>query len=142
MKPARRRILLNPEDERDQPFMLTEFGGLSIHPKEGKAWFGYATAQSDEEFLGMMKALFDALYESPDVAGYCYTQLTDTQQETNGLYDENRKPKLPVEKLRDIIMQPSKAVPTIIIGRLLRPNRAMIAKATRLPTRPMRSTFV
>jgi beta-galactosidase/beta-glucuronidase len=112
MKPARRRILLNPEDERDQPFMLTEFGGLSIHPKEGKAWFGYATAQSDEEFLGMMKALFDALYESPDVAGYCYTQLTDTQQETNGLYDENRKPKLPVEKLRDIIMQPSKAVPT------------------------------
>jgi beta-galactosidase/beta-glucuronidase len=111
MKPARRRILLNPEDQREQPFMLTEFGGLSIHPKEGKAWFGYATAQSDEEYLGMMKALFDALYESPDVAGYCYTQLTDTQQETNGLYDENRKPKLPVSKLRDIIMQPSKSVP-------------------------------
>lgn len=112
MKPARRRILLNPEDERDQPFMLTEFGGLSIHPKEGEAWFGYATAQSDDEYLGMMKSLFDALYESPDVAGYCYTQLTDTQQETNGLYDENRKPKLPVDKLRDIIMRPSRAVPT------------------------------
>ena len=112
MKPARRRILLNPQEEREQPFMLTEFGGLSIHPREGKAWFGYATAQTDDEYLSMMKSLFDALYASSDVAGYCYTQLTDTQQETNGLYDENRKPKLPVEKLRDIIMQPSRSVPT------------------------------
>lgn len=112
MRPARRRLLLNPEDQRDQPFMLTEFGGLSRHPETGESWFGYATAQSDEDYLGMMKALFDAIYDSPDIAGYCYTQLTDTQQETNGLYDENRRPKLPVEAIRDIIMRPSKAVPT------------------------------
>ncbi len=48
----------------------------------------------------------------PDLAGYCYTQITDTLQETNGLLDENRNPKLPVEKLRDIIMRPSNAVPS------------------------------
>ncbi|RYE10504.1 MAG: glycoside hydrolase family 2 [Hyphomicrobiales bacterium] len=112
MRPTRKRLLLNPEDKRGQPVMLTEFGGLSIHPAKGKAWFGYATAQSDDEYLAMMKSLFDAIYESPDLAGFCYTQITDTQQETNGLYDENRKPKLPVEKLRDIIWQPSRAVPT------------------------------
>ncbi|ODT83767.1 MAG: glycoside hydrolase [Pelagibacterium sp. SCN 64-44] len=112
MRPARRRLLLRPEDQRDQPFMLTEFGGLSRHPETGDTWFGYATAQTDEDYLAMMKALFDAIYDSPDIAGYCYTQLTDTQQETNGLYDENRKPKLPVEAIRDIIMRPSKAVPT------------------------------
>jgi hypothetical protein len=92
--------------------MITEFGGLSIHPKTGKAWFGYATAQNDDEYLAMMKSLFDAIYESPDLAGFCYTQLTDTQQETNGLYDENRKLKLDGNKLRDIIWQPSKAVPS------------------------------
>lgn len=112
MRPTRRRLVLRPEDQRGQPVMLTEFGGLSIHPKMGKAWFGYATAQSDEEYLAMMKSLFDAIYESTDIAGFCYTQLTDTQQETNGLYDENRKLKLPADKLRDIIWQPSKAVPT------------------------------
>jgi beta-galactosidase/beta-glucuronidase len=112
MRPTRRRLVLRPEDRRGQPVMLTEFGGLSIHPKAGKAWFGYATAQSDEEYLAMMKALFDSIYESSDLAGFCYTQLTDTQQETNGLYDENRKLKLPGDKLRDIIWQPSKAVPT------------------------------
>ena len=60
----------------------------------------------------MLGALFDGIYESTELAGFCYTQITDTLQETNGLYDENRKPKLPVERLRDIIMQPSRAVPS------------------------------
>ncbi len=112
MRPTRKRLLLRPEDQRQQPVMITEFGGLSIHPKEGTAWFGYATAQSDDEYLQMMAQLFDGIYESPDLAGFCYTQLTDTQQETNGLYDENRKPKLPLERLRDIIWRPSRAVPS------------------------------
>ncbi len=112
MRPTRKRLVLRPEDKRGQPVMLTEFGGLSIHPKTGKAWFGYATAQNDDEYLAMMKGLFDAIYESPDLAGFCYTQITDTQQETNGLYDENRRLKLDADKLRDIIWQPSKAVPT------------------------------
>ncbi len=112
MRPTRKRLLLRPEDRRGQPVMLTEFGGLSIHPKEGKAWFGYATASNDEEYLAMMQSLFDAIYASPDLAGFCYTQITDTLQETNGLYDENRKPKLPIERLREIIWQPSAAIPT------------------------------
>ena len=79
---------------------------------EGKSWFGYATASNDEEYLAMMQSLFDAIYASPDLAGFCYTQITDTLQETNGLYDENRKPKLPIERLREIIWQPSAAIPT------------------------------
>jgi beta-galactosidase/beta-glucuronidase len=112
MRPTRKRLLLRPEDRRGQPVMLTEFGGLSMHPKTGQAWFGYATAESDDEYLAMIKSLFDAIYESTDLAGYCYTQITDTLQETNGLLDENRNPKLPVEKLRDIIMRPSNAVPS------------------------------
>jgi beta-galactosidase/beta-glucuronidase len=112
MRPTRKRLLLRPEDRRGQPVMLTEFGGLSMHPRSGQAWFGYATAQSDDEYLQMIKSLFDAIYESTDLAGYCYTQITDTLQETNGLLDENRDPKLPVDKLRDIIMRPSNAVPS------------------------------
>src|SRR3569623_1388985 len=99
-------------DHRGQPVMLTEFGGLSMHPKTGEAWFGYATAQSDDEYLEMIKQLFDGIYESTELAGFCYTQITDTLQETNGLYDENRQPKLPVDRLRDIIMRPSNAVPS------------------------------
>ncbi|MBI4921318.1 MAG: glycoside hydrolase family 2 [Devosia nanyangense] len=112
MRPTRKRLLLNPADQRGQPVMLTEFGGLSRHPKSGEAWFGYATAESDEEYLAMMAQLFDAIHESTDLAGFCYTQLTDTLQETNGLCDEHRQPKLPIERLRDIIWRPSRAVPS------------------------------
>lgn len=39
------------------------------------------------------------------------TQLTDTLQEKNGLLDENRAPKLPMDKVRDIILRPSNAIP-------------------------------
>ena len=67
---------------------------------------------ADQEVCDLMKGLFDAIYASSDLAGFCYTQFTDTMQETNGLLDENRQPKLPVDKLRDIIWQPSRAVPS------------------------------
>ena len=54
-----------------------------------------------------MRSLFDAIYEIPLLAGFCYTQLTDTMQETNGLLDENRRPKLPIEVLSGIISRPA-----------------------------------
>jgi hypothetical protein len=33
------------------------------------------------------------------LAGYCYTQLTDTYQEANGLLYSDRTPKIPVEQI-------------------------------------------
>ena len=95
--------------------MLTEFGGLSYRPKAGEAWFGYATVTSEQVYTETMKSLFDAIYQSPYLAGYCYTQLTDTMQETNGLLDENRRPKLPLDVLVGIIAQPSRAIPSEVL---------------------------
>ncbi|MBP0574962.1 hypothetical protein J8J27_30055, partial [Mycobacterium tuberculosis] len=46
----------------------------------------------------------------PVVCGYCYTQLTDTLQETNGLLDAERQPKLPIAALRALIVRPSAAI--------------------------------
>jgi beta-galactosidase/beta-glucuronidase len=112
MNASRRRLLLLPEARTDQPVMLTEFGGLSYMPKSGDAWFGYATVGDADEYAALMKSLFDGIYESPHLAGFCYTQLTDTMQETNGLLDERRQPKLPVETLAAIIARPSRAVPS------------------------------
>jgi beta-galactosidase/beta-glucuronidase len=110
--PQRRRMLLNPTDERGQPVMLTEFGGISYRPETGQRWFGYATVENEAEYLDLLEKLFDAIHTSPELGGYCYTQLTDTLQERNGLLDENRKPKLPVAVLREIIWRPSNAIPT------------------------------
>ena len=112
MRAGRRRLLLEPQHRTDQPVMLTEFGGLSYMPRSGEAWFGYATVGSETEYADTMRSLFDAIYESPHLAGFCYTQLTDTMQETNGLLDENRRPKLPVEVLFGIVSRPSSSVPS------------------------------
>lgn len=38
----------------------------------------------------------------PFVGGYCYTQLTDVEQEQNGLYYYDRTPKFNIKKLNDI----------------------------------------
>jgi hypothetical protein len=83
--------------------MVTEFGGISFAPDAAIATWGYQTAANAEEFEKALRELFGALQASSVLAGFCYTQLTDTLQEANGLTDENRKPKLPVKVLREIV---------------------------------------
>jgi hypothetical protein len=36
------------------------------------------------------------------LAGFCYTQLTDIEQEINGLLTYDRKPKVEVERIAEI----------------------------------------
>ncbi|GLQ58008.1 glycoside hydrolase family 2 protein [Devosia nitrariae] len=111
MGPARRRIMLGGRERAGQPVMLTEFGGLSFTPRLGEAWHGYSTVADAEEFEARLRDIFGTIAESPFLAGYCYTQLTDTEQETNGLLTASREPKLPVEVIREIITLPAASVP-------------------------------
>lgn len=82
--------------------MITEFGGISYQPAPDETWFGYGTVTSSEEYLSKYRELVDSILASPAVAGFCYTQLTDTAQETNGLLTEQREPKLDVAALHAI----------------------------------------
>jgi len=80
---------------KGQPYFVSEYGGIWWNPgqKDDKAW-GYGDRpQSEEEFLDRYKKLTEALLFNPKVAGFCYTQLTDIEQEVNGLYTFDRKPK-------------------------------------------------
>lgn len=81
--------------------MLTEFGGVSYAAQHEGDW-GYSTASDAADYEARLGDLLDAVREGA-LAGFCYTQLTDTGQETNGLLDADRKPKLPLETLRRII---------------------------------------
>ena len=53
--------------------------------------------------LLLMKGLTDALLDNPKLMGFCYTQLTDIEQEQNGLYTYERKPKFDVNIFRKIL---------------------------------------
>ncbi|WP_250443098.1 glycoside hydrolase family 2 protein [Actinotalea sp. C106] len=103
--PAGRRIRLTdaaPVHDRGQPLMLTEFGGVSYAGGRDDAW-GYSTATDDEDFAERVGDLLGAIRACRPVAGFCWTQLTDTGQETNGLLRADRSPKLPVEVLRQLV---------------------------------------
>ena len=103
--PAGRRLVLSG-DVTDLPVMLTEFGGISFDVHRTEDAWGYTDASSSGDFRGRLESLMSAIHDSGALAGYCYTQLTDTQQETNGLVGSDRTPKLPLAELREIMVGP------------------------------------
>jgi beta-galactosidase/beta-glucuronidase len=98
--PAGRRIYAPGYAYRGEPILVTEFGGIAFAGEEG-GW-GYSTVANPEDFLRRYGAMIDALLSSDPVRGFCYTQLTDVEQEVNGLLTYDRKPKADVEKIREI----------------------------------------
>lgn len=110
--PGRKRVLLDNPEHRGQPVVLTEFGGLSFSPQQGQAWFGYSTVASTEDLEQRLDDLVGALLDNPELGGFCYTQLTDTEQERNGLLTEDREPKLPPARVAEILNRPAAAIPS------------------------------
>ena len=98
-----RRILANGNEYMGQPVLLTEFGGIMFERDQFNGNWGYnSAAKSDEEFFARLGELVDGIYGS-HFQGFCYTQLTDVQQEVNGLLDYDHNPKVDVQKLKEII---------------------------------------
>lgn len=79
-----------------QPIIFSEFGGTHYAQSEG--WGYGAAVHNDEEFLERFGSLINAV-KKMNISGYCYTQLTDVEQETNGLLTSERKPKVSVEEI-------------------------------------------
>jgi beta-galactosidase/beta-glucuronidase len=116
VQPHFRTIVLPDYRREGEPVMLTECGGISYAPRPGEPWFGYGTVDSSEAFLATYADIIGAILDSATIAGFCYTQLTDTMQETNGLLNENRTPKLDVNAIRAINTRPSRATPGEVLS--------------------------
>jgi len=99
--PANRRLAVEGFPYEGQPIIVTEFGGIAYKKSEWEGW-GYSGAANDEDFADRLRAVIHPLLQSDTVQGYCYTQLTDVEQEINGLLTYDRTPKLPIEVIRAI----------------------------------------
>lgn len=124
VRPHYRAIAFADAHRAGEPIMLTEFGGISYRPSAGRQWYGYGMVESAEAYLAKYDELVSAILDSPAIAGFCYTQLTDTEQERNGLLTEDRVPKLDPAAVREINCRPSKAVPGDVIVALQRAGEA------------------
>ncbi|HEY1788844.1 MAG TPA: glycoside hydrolase family 2 TIM barrel-domain containing protein [Verrucomicrobiae bacterium] len=59
------------------PFMVSEFGGIGWATQGG---WGYGNGpRTLNEFYARYQGLVDALLDSPNLFGFCYTQLTDVE---------------------------------------------------------------
>jgi beta-galactosidase/beta-glucuronidase len=103
-----REALVHGATYNGTPFVLTEFGGIAfrIGAKVAENEWGYSGVEPTREaFLSRLDGLIKAVRENPAWAGYCYTQLTDVEQEINGLMTYDRKPKVEPEVYKKILAQ-------------------------------------
>lgn len=86
-----------------QPAFISEYGGIWWSQVDESGWGYGERVSSESEFMTRFAGLTDALLDNPDYFGLCYTQLTDVEQEQNGLYTYAREPKFAPEAIRAIL---------------------------------------
>ena len=85
------------------PYMISEYGGIKWiaqmdENNDRKVSWGYGNApKTMEEFCERYCGITAAIMDIPTIMGFCYTQLTDVEQEQNGLYYYDRTLKFPKE---------------------------------------------
>jgi hypothetical protein len=82
---------------------LTEFGGIRLARSGG---WGYLDVKDDQHFVRTYEAMVAALMRPGPVQGFCYTQLTDVEQEQNGLLTYDRKAKVDPALIRPLTRMP------------------------------------
>ncbi len=98
-----------PEKEvkyQGQPYFVDEFGGIKwvVGVAFAENTWGYGDApKSIEEVYSRLEAQVNVLLSFEHIKGYCYTQLTDVEQEQNGIYNYDRSEKFDMKKINKIL---------------------------------------
>ncbi|MCD2346748.1 glycoside hydrolase family 2 protein [Clostridium guangxiense] len=99
--PSGRTLVAQGWKYEGQPIIVSEMGGISYQKSNWKGW-GYSSASSDEDFVKRYYNVVSPLLESPLVQGFIYTQITDVEQEINGLLTYKREPKVDIKIIKAI----------------------------------------
>ncbi len=100
-------VLVDPFPDRQryngEATFVSEYGGIRWSEREEDRAWGYGeTPKTKEELIERYKGLTDALLDNDKMFGFCYTQLYDVEQEQNGLYFYDRRPKFDTEIFKKI----------------------------------------
>lgn len=83
-----------------QPVLITEYGGIAFETESKENWGYHGAVKDHDSFFKRYASILGAIKNTPYIRGYCYTQLTDVQQEVNGLMTADRKEKVPADRVR------------------------------------------
>ncbi len=125
--PEKLRILLTPSERQSiwtrnpeqnipyqgQPYLIDEYGGIkwisSSQQQHSEESWGYGEdPKTLEEFYTRLEALTDVILSLDHICGFCYTQLTDIEQEQNGIYNYDRTEKFDMDRINKIISKETK----------------------------------
>jgi len=84
------------------PAFVSEYGGIAWNTDDSGWGYGEGPKSLDE-FYSRFKGLTDALLDNEEMFGLCYTQLTNVEQEQNGIYTYERLPKFDNSILRSVL---------------------------------------
>ena len=103
MTPGGRSMFADGYGYLGQPILVTEFGGVKYAPESdlARSW-GYCEENDLGAYTKKYAELTKAILDSPLIQGYCYTQLTDVENEENGLLTYHRDIKIPLDTIREI----------------------------------------
>lgn len=95
---------------KGQPYIVDEYGGVKFIPEDRQAFadnsWGYGQEPaSRQEAYDRIRELTAALLSMPELSGYCYTQLTDIEQEQNGIYNYDRSTKFDMDEINSVFSQ-------------------------------------
>ena len=126
--PEKLRTALNPKkgvyinfphfetNYKNEPYIIDEYGGVWWLPKNMrkkiKSW-GHGDSvrpKTINEVYERMEKLTEVVLKTKHIQGFCYTQLTDVEQETNGIYFYDRKNKFNIKKLSKIFKDMPKKI--------------------------------
>jgi hypothetical protein len=89
------------------PVLCTEFGGVNIARSAagvaGEREWGYTTATDPKDLLKRIEKMMTGIVDGGHICGFVYTQLTDIEQEVNGLYTIDRQEKLDAVEVKRIV---------------------------------------
>ncbi len=88
------------------PIYLSEFGGIAYIPPStevpSESWGYSGVEKTQEDALARLTQLYEGVARTKTIIGVCYTQLTDVEQEVNGLVTYDRKLKFKAEQIKKL----------------------------------------
>ena len=99
-----KKVILPDYTYNGTPFYLSEFGGIAFIPDKSKvpetAWGYSGVEKTADDALTRLRGIYEAIAGIHAITGICYTQLTDVEQEVNGLLTYDRHPKFDAARIR------------------------------------------
>lgn len=111
-KPFGKPLWIEKSEQQTLPIMLSEFGGIAIaeEKQHSQSWGYQGIANNKNELKKRISEIFKSAYKLPGQIGFCYTQLTDVEQEVNGLLRGDRTSKLDINWIKSIVTGTSEEI--------------------------------